>query len=436
MADELDLIIQRLSLHPSATRIKKLMVYACHDRWESDAQALAAIDWQSLITELRQQHPTPEHLRAQLAALVGTLNKQAEYFPVATLIADALAQFYPHLPAASDPLNDEILTQGETATQLIEATEFLPDLPDPVIQALAQELDCDRIKKLLICATRHYWETDNQKLANLPIGELVAELRQQQPTLVGLQATLSQVVQNLSKPVEYRIVADIIVRNIRVLYGDAHADLAKVLPIADADLTVPDLTPPVTLPVQQTVIQRAREKAVGKSLDLFDLRLEVMKTTNPLRAKILLFSILYYDFNFRPQDWANLKLYSLDGLLRSVLKVCDTWDALDSNLRAVARHQPDFAAYVDVITALLKCLKPAYSEAQPYLQQVIKTVSVADATQVVRHNDATAIEINDDITEVDVNQETPLIESPRIITQWQKDADPIGEPLAVTQILV
>ncbi len=436
MADELDLIIQQLGLHPSATRIKKLMIYACCDRWEGDVQALAATDWQPLITALRQQHPTPEHLRTRLDALVGTLNKQADYFPVVDFIAGALAPFYPQPPVALGT-DDEIPTQIEVADPSVEATELWRDLPDAMIQALAQEPDCDRLKKLLICAVRQYWETDSQKLANISIGELVAELRQQQSTLVGLQTTLSQVVQKLSKPVEYRIVADILVRHLRVLFSDATADATAALPtvVADTEMTVPDLVPPTTPQVNQTAIQRAREKAAGKSLDLFDLRLEVMKATNPLRAKILLFSILYYDFNFQPQDWANLKLYSLDGLLRSVLKVCDTVDFLTANLHDVARRQPDSEAYVDVITALLKCLKPAYSEAQPLRQQVIKTVSVADATQVMRPDDAGAIEINDDITEVDQAQEAPIVESPRIITNWQKDAAPVAEPAAVTQIL-
>jgi hypothetical protein len=436
MADELDLIIQRLGLHPSANRIKKLMVYACCDRWESDAQVLATTDWPVLIKTLRHQHPTPEHLRARLDALVGTLNKQSDYFPVVNLIAESLAQFYPHPSTAPDPTSDEIPTQVETAAQLCNATPCLNDVPDAIIQALAQEPDSDRIKKLLICAVRNYWETDSQKIANIPIGELIAELRLQQSTLVGLQAMLSRVVQNLSKPVQYRIIADIIVRHLRVLFSDANTSSTAALPVtgADSEMTVPDPLPPAPPPVQQTVIQRAREKTVGKALDLFDLRLEVMKTTNPLRAKILLFSILYYDFNFQPQDWANLKLYSLDGLLRSVLKVCATWEALDTNLRAVARRQPDFEIYVDVITALLKCLKPAYTEAQPYLQQVIKTVSVADATQVVRQHDATVIAINDDATEVDRHQAAPPSEPPYIITDWQKDSAPAA-PLAVTQIM-
>jgi hypothetical protein len=436
MADELDLIIQQLGLHPSATRIKKLMVYACRDRWESDAIALAAINWPPLIQQLRQLHSTPERLKVRLDILVGTLNKQADYWPVVNIIITALTPLYPQ--SAVPTLDDEIPTQIETTAQSLSAVNTLSELQAQFIQALAQEPDSDRIKKLLICAVRQYWETDSQKLATITIAELVLELQIHQPTLMALQTLLSQVVQNLSKPVEYRLVADTIVKHMRGLFIDVGACPVGRPDeiIADFEMTVPDPVPPTAPPVNQTVIQRARENMAGKLLDLFDLRLEVMKTTNPLRAKILLFSILYYDFNFQPQDWANLKLYSLDGLLRSVLKVCDTWDSLESNLRDVAQRQHDADAYDDVITAMLKCLKPAYTECQSYLQQVIKTVSVADATQVMRLNEATAIEISEDATEAGVSEDATLIEPPRVMTNWQQDEGAIAEPQTMTELLV
>jgi hypothetical protein len=430
MTDEHDLIIQQLGLHPSATRVKKLMVYACSDRWESDAQVLAAAEWPALIHQLRQLHPTPEHLRARLDALVGTLNKQAEYFSVVSIITDALAQFYPKLTPIA-PQADDIPTQIETTAQVVSVDELSKSF---VVQALTNEPDCDRLKKLLICATRQYWETNNQKLSTITFTDLVTELKQQQPTLVDLQTTLDQVVQNLSKPVEYRLVADVLIRHLQpLLHNPASAAIgipAEAQANIDSDKTVPDLAAPAALPVRQTALPRGQETKASKSINLFDLRLEVMKTTNPLRAKILLFSILYYDFNYQAQDWANLQLYSLDGLMRSVLKVCDTWDAVESNLRDVAQRQHDAVAYTDVLTALIKCFKLAYAATAHF--QAIKTVSSADATQVVQ-NDATAIEINDDATEIDANQEATLIEPPQIITRWAPTESPVSPP-AMTEI--
>jgi hypothetical protein len=434
MTDEQNFMIQHLGLHPSALRLKKLMIYACHNCWENDAQRLNAIDWQSLAQELRYRNPTPEHLRACLDALVVTLNKPTEYLPLISTITEALKPLYTHvIPPWHDPEDDDIPTQIEYANPPIDSElDALEPLSPQGLTILERDPDLIRIKKLLICTARNYWETDTQTLASTSLPQLVTELQAQHPTQLGLQTAITQVVQNLSKPLEYRRVANVILQHISELFvppspGTRIPPVLETESTESVELTVPDpgnlpRTAQNQPPSPQTAIQRAHESSVDKPLDLFDLRLEIMKFTNPLRAKILLFSILYHDFDFTGQDWDNLKLYSLDGLLRNLLNVCDTWDAVVSNLQDAADRQRDPETSQDVASALMKALKPVYNVPRSHIQQIIKPFSVADATQVIHPHHDLALEISEDATEARMPPDATAVEgSNTIVTRWNND---------------
>ncbi|NJK54058.1 MAG: hypothetical protein HC936_17095 [Leptolyngbyaceae cyanobacterium SU_3_3] len=136
---------------------------------------------------------------------------------------------------------------------------------------------------------------------------------------------------------------------------------------------------PVTAP---NLAQSSAPKSIVPAelvIDLFDVRLEIIKYANPLRAKILLFSIVYYPFTNSAQDWSNLKLYSLDGLLRS-LTTCGSIADLQTKLETIAQQlsQPD--DYAQVSHVLIKCLKPIYTQLQQQVCQTLQS-SVAETTQ-------------------------------------------------------
>lgn len=116
------------------------------------------------------------------------------------------------------------------------------------------------------------------------------------------------------------------------------------------------------------------------------MRLEIVKLANPLRAKILLFSLVYYPFTCKEQDWSNLKLYSLEGLLRSVTTVCSSLEDLQSKLEAAAQQLNPPEDYIEVVSVILKSLKPGYASLQQHVQQALQItaeVTRANSTQVL-----------------------------------------------------
>ncbi len=347
MADCAAPIVRQLEQDIHALRIKKLLLYACKDWWESDSTRLSVVSLESLVAEVQQSYPTLEQLRSRLNHLVGTLNKSAEYLPVATLITTSLAPLY------------------ETSATAIPE----PETTNPVIQKLEQDLNLSRIKKLLICICRKYWEANPYVIEQLKLSELLDELVKIYPSIAALSDGLANTVKTLNKPIEYALVAETILQTIKPLYSEA---------------SEPKQAEP-------------QKESQPEPIDLFNVRLEIMKYANPLRAKIVLFSMAYYRFEFRSQDWMNLRLYSLDGLLRTVLSQSILAEDLHHKLQQIAQHLNEPEQYGEVAHVIMKALKPSYINLQRQIQQATQIGSVADvtranATQMLSNQDATRLE--------------------------------------------
>ncbi len=364
MADQYAPIVCQLEQDANAVRIKKLILYACKNWWENDLDRLSVISLQNLVQELRYLNPTLEHLQYKLKLLVGTLSKQEEYLQVANTIIENLAGLYrTATPIEKITINTNPLDGigGELQTQ--------------ITQALEQEANSSsRIKKLMICAARKYWEADTIKVEQAEIKKLISELAHQYPTIESLQIGLAAIVKSLNKPIEYAAIANMILRQMGKLYiqEDTVQENAPFQKSVDSQ---------PSQALDQPVCQTA-----DPIISLFDMRLEIIKFANPLRAKILLFSLVYYPFAGKEQDWSNLKLHSLEGLLRSVTTVCSSLEALQLKIEAAAHQLSQPEDYLAVASVILKSAKPGYAALQQQVEQALESnadVTRADSTQVL-----------------------------------------------------
>lgn len=114
-----------------------------------------------------------------------------------------------------------------------------------------------------------------------------------------------------------------------------------------------------------TCMTSTQPMAVLGPKDLFDVRQKVFQQTNPLRAKILLFSSIYHPFCFSSQDWMNLKVQELDELMRQVLSACETANELHTKLHTTAQAFPEVEEYVGTAGVLFKYMKFLYGEQLP-----------------------------------------------------------------------
>ncbi|BAU10954.1 hypothetical protein LEP3755_14460 [Leptolyngbya sp. NIES-3755] len=312
-------VIHQFEQDPNAVRIQKLLIYVCRNRWESDSTRLDVASWRSLIEEVREKYSTLELLRSRLAHQIGTLNKSAEYALIGQIVLSVFERIYAQ----------------EATTEI-------------TIPKLDQDVNVSRIKKLLIYTCRKYWEANSYIIEQTATSELLNELMEQYSTFEEVRSGLNIVVKTLNKPAEYAVVAEIILREVEPIYGTKNS---------------------------QPVVEQIER------VDLFNVRQEILKYANPLKAKILLFSSVYYLFEFCSQDWSNLKLYSLDGLLRTVLTQAETIEQFEQLLNEKASYLREPEGYLEVVPILVRSLKSNYTQLRQNLLASLKTSSVADRTQ-------------------------------------------------------
>lgn len=399
--DQFDDTVRRLVNDQNLLRIKKLLVYTCRNSWESDLVRLNHYDLRELLRELIAIAPTLEQLKQRLNAVVKTISKPAEY----TLIANAIVNHLKKLYTDAPQLFESNLDQAACLE---------------VVQSFKQDQDYLRIKKLLYCACRHTWENNLSKLTQINIFNLVQELFQLAPQQADLDSILQRIVSTLNRQDEYQPIAEKISQAFSHLYQVSHAEeaqpkthivrrsdgsdstaipdpafanldagsfkqdsaalaklpqsmqpvsglmaqpnglhsfnqpatpLAPVDPVLDAE-GLPDSGPPAS--------------SVRRSLDpseLFDLRIEIMKFANPLRAKILIFTTLHPSTPVHTQvhqPHQTLNKYQLDELLQELFQSYKTLPELAVELKKAAQRLPEAGQYLQSAETVVRAFRPIY----------------------------------------------------------------------------
>lgn len=366
----LDEIVQELERQENSTRIKKLVFYACKNYWENDLNTVNSFKLQDLLQELRYTNPTIEQLRSTLENLVETINHKAEYSLVANTILSRISKLY---------LDEEPSTQV-----IFVRTPNLYDLDDQaaIVNEIAKDLEQNqnsvRIKKLILYISKNLWENNLNILNSFKFQDLIQELRSSYSTLEQLSSNIYAAVVTLNRPTEYALIAYTIVNKLEKLYKDdeeptaAHSaktaqsspTLQKVAKLSSAHSAKTAQSSPTLQKAAEPLFNRQpkfQQPQSQPSYDPFELRLAIMRYTNPLRAKILLFSALYKQFNPREQDWSALRNKELDELLFALFSQCSTIKEVELQLNETAKclEEPDEST--QAAAAIIKSMRPLYS---------------------------------------------------------------------------
>lgn len=335
---DFDAVVQDLEQNENLIRIKKLLVCVCKNTWETDHSKLANLSLQDLVQELLNFAPTLIQLKLVLGSIVKTLNKQVEYTLISNIIIHKIGKLYPdYQEPGSAIVSQEIIRNLENHEYAI------------------------RIKKLLLCACRNIWETDLDQLNRLDLKILIQELFEIASSPEQLRVALDSIVKTLNKQAEYVLVAQVIIDQLGNLYPTVQEQVRQ----EQTQIIVKQPEPASqaqTEPTQKFNSPQATEDCnIRREYDPFDLRLEIMKYTNPLRAKILLFSTLYTPFSLSEDDWLRLKSSSLDDLLQKLFHACSSLTQLKSRLYSTARNLEDAEQSAQAAGAIVQCIKPFYS---------------------------------------------------------------------------
>ena len=376
----LEQALQTMAQHPNHLRIKKLLFGTCQNLWENDAAVLDQFSLRGLIEGLVSRNPSLEQCRASLYRIVATLNRKTTYSEVAEAILEAVTPLYGVQAVAN-------LGLAAPSEQDIKLRY------QQVADGLDQESQNTRIKKVLYCLCHKVWEKDTQKVAQADTAILVEQLHQLAPTPRDLKYRLRYLLQHLNRKAQYTKVVDTIFRAFSPLYR-ASAELALVSTpglqhASDGASPNTSFAPaPVPSHPEATVassslplapLPEADSAEICDRTDLFELRLDIIKYCNPLRAKILLYSTLQSPFTGSPSEWSVLRSKTLEDFLREAFDYCPSFADLESKLTIIAHCVDDVEENEPVISAILAAIEPYYPKLSQSKPRPVAGVSTAVA---------------------------------------------------------
>lgn len=362
--------VEALENHPESLRMKKLIFCICQNSWENDAEFLNNLPLDSFVKKLIQEHPTVEELTLALYKLVKTLNRPKVYAGVAKGIIEALSPIY---KAMNQPAEFIELNPHHQQTQVSDVDFLL----EQAARNLSNHKETARIHKLIYALAKNNWENNLAQIQSYGLKNLIAEILDIYQTKQDLANAFAKLVENINKKSVYVAISKIILGQLRGLYDNrpaeesnepetslAHENTQIIAirpaqnpePISAVEIPVIDITS------EPRAIALKPEQAVNsptkKPDDLYEVRLEIMQYTNPLRAKILLFSLLFHTWDRSEQDWSMLRSYTLDDLLEQILQSGQPMTDIETKLYQVAQSLNDSENHLQAASTIVEAIKP------------------------------------------------------------------------------
>jgi hypothetical protein len=292
---------QELEQHGNSARIKKLIFATWKNRWENDLSLINRFPLTNILQELVSNAPTPEQLRAALFNIVNTLNKKDEYAVVAEIILTKLANLYP----AEEPKTEMVFRAMPVPSQ---APAVYPQPAPP--RATPKESGIDTITNIQVPID------EAQALADRPPeNEVIVDRPNHQ--FIDNQFIGNQIIDNqIAK----------------------HPQNSQSSPVASVHSYLQGNT----------------------RYDPFVVRLEIMKYSNPLRAKMLLLCIVEEQVVFNQGSWLKLRSRNLDELLTEAFQKFSSLALLESQLQVIANNLQEPDENMQSAEAIVKAIKPFY----------------------------------------------------------------------------
>lgn len=381
-SDVFNEVVQNLEKHQESLRIKKLIFYICKKYWENNISILNGLQFADLIEELMSIKPNSEQLTFSVYKLVKTLNRPGVYASVAKIIVEQMSRLYEiQLSSLEEEEGMEILAGQIESTQPINKSSDL--LIDRVVANLAIHREKERIKKLIFAVCKNRWENNTTTIDHYRLKDLILEIRQENPQKHQLRQAFARIVNNIDKSNLYIAITNFIIDQLEMLY-DTEVEYEEKEKQEQTEIfagEIVHLDRPLDSPQQQepyraspaismvefnevreipTYLNLAAPAAPGpplKEYDPFEVRLEIMQYTNTLRAKILLFSILFHPWDQSGQDWLTLRSYTLEDLVELLVQSGKSIQEIETQLYSAAKNQPDEDANLQTASVIVQSVQ-------------------------------------------------------------------------------
>lgn len=370
--------VKYLENHEESLRIKKVIFCLCHKSWQNDLEILKGVSLGELITEILAKTSDFQNLKYAINKLINSLNNSDFYTNISEIILDQLELVY---TSQDSPLSG-VPTQPNLQQSDLET------LIDSIIEDLTNHPEKRRIKKLMVSACQSKWEKDSGIVRQQDFRNLILELHRLNPQKRNLEKSLHRIVKKLNKPEVYAKLAHLVIDRLAILYETGPEP--TVVTIADhSDQSELEIQEPkiekshrrsqtnvnkkfdlvelatsmtqndskqIVGNIQKVTVSLSEPDSALKNCDLFELRLEIMQYTNPLQAKMILFSILDQFWLNHIQDWSILKNFTLDYLLEQLFKMYRSKNEVQEKFEQVAPLLPGSIAPEQTFKTLMEIL--------------------------------------------------------------------------------
>mgnify|MGYP006423753447 CR=1 FL=1 len=362
------------SVSPSSTQsvdqqqksimMKKLLFAVCRNYWENDHIILSETKVEELVMELYESQPTLSSVQDKLREVVDGLNKREKYYPISELLMKKISKLYGGLDESVETSFTPVETQG---TAMLAPTTINNIIPN-IIQSFEQNQNSQRIHKMLFALYAKRWENSPQVLLDYPLSYLIKEVYHLYSHIEEVSINLLKIVKGLNKQGIYSEVAQTIITELAQLYQEqTNVEQLKSLVQASHSTIEQAKTPSNHTTFSEKVKTGTRKH--NFNYNPYEVRRQLMKATNPLQVKILLYYLLNPEKN--NEEVINglfLKTYDLDTLLLQAVQKFKTLAELQRRLETTAL---DFSSNTDqtlnevneklkVATAIIMSLKPLY----------------------------------------------------------------------------
>ncbi|MCA2724084.1 MAG: hypothetical protein IM333_13400 [Microcystis sp. M048S1] len=389
-------VVRYLDSHEEKLRIKKLIFCICKKYWENEPNILNTVAMEDLVKELVQLKTNKEQLTFSVYKLVKTLNRPKAYLGVATVIIEQISQLYSNVAAAYDnqllPVKPEVNPSFTTVNNDVNNEE--DNLLRQVVSGIENHRETARIQKLMFAACKNRWENEQAVINNYGLKNIVLELQRNNPNFLSLRQTLKQVAEKINKKALYLALADIILTQLEPLYDTDNDDeeednesksqilntqIVHLKNDSDSASKTTSFSPSRSEPVDfsSSIINLNEPQLVMElpfaepassnnnpsnspqipAYDPFEIRLEIFQYANPLRAKILIFSLLFHPWDRSGQDWSTLRSYTLEDLLQQLIQSGKSLQDIEVQLYNIAQTQMDTDANVQTASILVQTLQ-------------------------------------------------------------------------------
>ncbi len=234
----LEEVIDSLEQDSNVLRIKRLILFTCHDTWSNDVNEVKALHTRQLVRELMIMFPDLNMLKQKLNSHVKQLSKQSDYLLAADNIIDSIGFLYtlrdegnlpksflnPEASSAIAAKKQTAFTKNDHDTQSTiphrHNLKYLTNLFD--LRADISRNVCPLHAKILLFSSLNYrfspQERDWSALYTYDLDDLMQLIFQTYETFDALENQLAQVSQTLDQPEDAKRASAVILQALKPFY--------------------------------------------------------------------------------------------------------------------------------------------------------------------------------------------------------------------------